>query len=227
MKNLTQRIIAVTLAAGLGMGLSACGGGGMSTENAVTYVQGIIDENYLGTCSDAFKKLVDVSDEDIQETYEDSIGVEVDYFLEFYEIEYPTDELRTEITDLYKEIYQSTKVEVVSAAKQDDGSYSVKLNVEPIDIVHLAEAEWDDTMAPFYEKYPSEVQDAMNQAEYEAMDQEWARMIVDLYQSKLPELGHLDSQAISVQLEKDDDGYYSITDEDFGRLDALIIDYNY
>lgn len=127
---------------------------------------------------------------------------------------------------MYAEIYKHAKFEVVSAAEQDDGSFSVKINVEPINIVQLVEADWEEVMDPFYEKYPMDVQNSMTDEEYQAMDEEWARMIVDLYLEKLPETSNLESQSTTVQLEKDTDGYYIITEDDFNRLDGMIIDYS-
>lgn len=228
MKKLTRRISALALALGLGLTLAACGGSGLSKFDAVAYVDGLLKETYLGEFDKGFMELVGITEAEAQDTYENCLEVETQHFMSeyMYAIEYPTDELIQEIQDMYAEIYSHAKFEVVSAAEQDDGSFSVKVNVEPIDIYQLAEADWETTMAPFFEKYPPEVQDNMTDAEYEAMDQEWARMIVDLYKEKLPETGNLPVQSIVVQLEKDEDGYYSITDQDFSNLDALIIDYS-
>ena len=83
-------------------------------------------------------------------------------------------------------------------------------------------------MQPFYDKYPMEVQQAMDVGDekYVAMDQEYAQMILDLYESVMPEIGNEEAQSLSVQIEKGEDGYYSLTDDDFNRIDSLIINYN-
>ena len=227
MKNI-KRMGLLALILALGMSLTACGGkSGLSKDEAMTYVTGIIEENYLGTASDEFKKLVDIDDDDVASTYEGSMDAEVEYFIYNYAIEYPTDEQQEEIKELYKEIYSHLKFEVVSAAEQDDGSFSVKVTIYPIDIAHLAEEELETALEPWYEKYPTEVQENMSEEEKMTADAEWARIIVDAFQSKLPEIGNLDAQSTTVQLEKDEDGYYSITDEDFYRMDAMVIDYPY
>ena len=127
---------------------------------------------------------------------------------------------------MYAEIYAHAWFEVVSAAEQDDGSFSVKVNVEPIDIVRLVDADWAETVQPFYDEYPYEVQSAMEEEAYRAMDAQWARLVVDLYQEKLSETGNLAAQTVTVQLERDRDGNYAITSEDLGRLDEAVIDYS-
>ena len=38
--------------------LSACGGGGLSAEDAAVYVQGLLDETYLGVFEEDYLKLV-------------------------------------------------------------------------------------------------------------------------------------------------------------------------
>lgn len=226
MKKLTKRLSALALAIGLGLSLTACGGGGLSKFDAVAYMDGLLKETYLGEFDKNYMELVGIDETEAQETYETSLEAETEFFLYFYDIEYPTDEMRQEIKDMYAEIYKHAKFEVVSAAEQDDGSFSVKINVEPINIVQLVEADWEEVMDPFYEKYPMDVQNSMTDEEYQAMDEEWARMIVDLYLEKLPETSNLESQSTTVQLEKDTDGYYIITEDDFNRLDGMIIDYS-
>lgn len=226
MKKLTKRLSALALAIGLGLSLTACGGGGLSKFDAVAYMDGLLKETYLGEFDKNYMELVGIDETEAQETYETSLEAETEFFLYFYDIEYPTDEMRQEIKDMYAEIYKHAKFEVVSAAEQDDGSFSVKINVEPINIVQLVEADWEEVMDPFYEKYTMDVQNSMTDEEYQAMDEEWARMIVDLYLEKLPETSNLESQSTTVQLEKDTDGYYIITEDDFNRLDGMIIDYS-
>ncbi len=223
-----KRVCALALALGLSVCLASCGEkSGLSKEDAAVYVQGVIEENYLGTCSKEYMDLVGIGYGDVDAAYEASIQAEVSYFIYNYSIEHPTDELREELTELYEDIYKQIKFEVVSAAEQDDGSFSVKVSVDPLNIAHLAEEKLDEALEPFYEKYTAADVENMSDEEYEAVDQEWAGIILDAFQTSLPEMGYLETQSVSVQLEKDEDGYYAITDDDFRRLDALVIDYPY
>ena len=215
----------LALAAALAVSLTACGGSGLSKDDAVTYVTGVIEENWLGDASEEFKKLVDKTDEEVRAAYEASMDSEAEYFISNYAVEYPTDALREELRELYKEICGHTKFEVVSAAGQDDGSFSVKVTVYPIDIAHLAEEELAAALEPWREKYPAEEQDGMSEEERKAADAERARIILDTFRSKLPETDNLYAKSTAVQLERNSDGYYAITSDDLSRLSAMIIDY--
>ena len=220
-----KRFAALALALGLTLTLGACKKSGLSTFDAKAYVEGLLKETYLGEFDEGYMTLVGITEEEAQATYENSLDVESNNFYYFYDIEYPAEEFHEKMMDLYKRIYAHAKFEVVSAAAQDDGSFSVKLSIEPINIVQLAEAKFEEAMQPFYDKYPMEVQQAMSDAEYEAMDQEYAQMILDLYESVMPEIGNEEAQSLVVQIEMDAEGYYSLNDPDFGRIDELIINY--
>lgn len=224
-----KQVFAALPAAVLALALCACAPGSghdVSKFDAVTYVDGLIRQNYLGEFDKQYLELVGITEAEAEATYENGIRMDADYFIYIYGIEYPTDELREELENLFKEIYSHTKYQVISAARQDDGSYSVKVEAEPIDIVQLAESQWDKTVKDFYEKYPVDKLNSMSDKDYEKADREWARLIVDLYRDKLEDVGNQNARSISIQLEPDKDGYYTISSGDFARLDDLIIDWS-
>lgn len=221
---------ALALALSLCAGLAACGGEtvetkGFTEHDAEVYVDGLITENYLGQAEEDYLELVNIHADDVESLYDSALDMDVEYFLYMYDIDYPTDELREEIKELYREIYSFTKYEVVSAAAQEDGSFSVKLNVYPIDTAQMVSEAMNDATEKFYEKYPQDQVNALRDSEYEALDKEWGRLILDLYQEALKETGNMTERSISVQVEQNSDGLYAINADDFSRLDALIIDY--
>lgn len=230
MRHNKTRETALALALGLCLTLAACGGEtgstkGFTTHDAEVYVDGLIKENYLGQAEPEYLELVGIQEEDVESLYENVLSMDVEYFLYMYDIDNPTDELREEIEKLYRDVYQYTKYEVVSAAQQEDGSFSVKLNIYPINIAQTVNEMMNDATKDFYEKYPQDQINAMRDKDYEKMDQEWARLILDLYQDALKEIGNMTEKSLSVQVEQNSEGLYTINSEDFSRLDALIIDY--
>ena len=167
-----------------------------------------------------------IHEDDVEKVYESALEMDVDYFFSLYDIDHPTDELREEVQELYKEIYTHIKYEIVSAAQQEDGSFSVKVDMYPIDIVQTVSEASDTALADFYEEYPVDKINAMNDREFEAMDREWSRLIVDLYQDTLKEIGNMTVRSLSVLIEENDEGRYVLKTEDFDRLSELVIDYS-
>lgn len=230
MKKYGKRGAALVLALVLSMGLTACQEGtgdtkGFTTHDAEVYVEGLIRENYMGKASEEYMELVDIHREDVETLYENALSMDVEYFCFMYDIDDPSDEIQEEIRELYRDIYENVKYELVSAAQQEDGSFSVKLNVYPIDIAQTVNETMNTATEEFYEKYPQEDINAMRDSEYAKVNEEWARLILDLYQDALKEIGNMAEKSISVQIEQNDDGLYVINSDDFARLDALIVDY--
>lgn len=218
--------LALTLTLALLLPLTACGGG-MNEDDAICYIQGTLDENYLGKADEEFLKLVDNTAEEIEEIYDESIATEAQFFLDsFVESELSQEEqdrLMEELTAMYRQIYAHSKYTVESASKMDDTTFSVKVTVEPIDIFHLVADELDNGAADeLNSRYP----DQMTDEEYLAYEVEWVELFMDLTYEKLPELGYLEPSSILVQVALGDDDYWSIPDDDFWAMDALIIDYN-
>ena len=227
MKKLIRRLGALALALGMGLTLAACGvRSGLSKRDAEIYVDGLLREIYLGEFDADYLRLVGLDEGEARKAYDSGLDTEAAFFMGLYDIEYPAEETRQEIRELYTQIYQHAKFEVVSAAEQDDGSFSVKVEVEPIDIVRLVDEDWAEGVQPFYEEYPREMQGALEDEAYRAMDARWAGLVLELYQEKLPQTGNLAKQTVTVQLERSRDGNYAMTSEDLGRLNESIIDYS-
>lgn len=64
----------------------------------------------------------------------------------------------------------------------------------------------------------------MTTEEYQAMDREYAQLVLDLYKDKLEETGNMTAKTVLVSVAKEG-GVYTISDDDFAKLDELIIDY--
>lgn len=231
MRENRKRGTALALALFLSLSLAACQENtadtkGFTTHDAEVYVEGIIQENYMGKASQEYMELVDTHKEDVEALYEDALNLDVEYFCFLYDIDDPDSETQDEIRELYREIYKHVKYELVSAAQQEDGSFSVKLNISPIDIAQTVLETEGTATKEFFEKYPQETLNTMRDSEYAKVEAEWARLILDLYQDALKEIGNMAEKSISVQVEQNSDGFYEINSEDFARLDALIVDYS-
>lgn len=221
--RLFKRIAAAVIAAALCVSLAACGGG---FEGVVkTLVQGNLDEIYLGQFNSDYMKLVNSDEADCEESYRTGLETEAEFFINYFEIEYPTDELVEEIVELYKQIYSHSKYTVNDPAKLDDNTYAVKVQISPIDIVQIVSDNWDEGMEPLYEKYADVDTNSMSEEEYVQFDADWAEAIINMFYDQLPNLGYMDEQSIAVQITKGSDGIWMIADNDLMAVDAAILYY--
>lgn len=216
----TKRFLALLLALVLMLSLAACGGG--FAEDVTLLVRGNLDELYLGSFDPDYMKLVGATEEECQASYEDGMGVEADFFAYYFGIEL-TEEQRNEVIEMYKEIYAKSSYTVSTAEKEDDNTYRVKVEIQPIDLFVLVDEVWDETVDNFNAGYKDVY--SMTDAEYEAYLQDAARMIIDLCKSLMPEMGNLDTKTVYVQVTKDSNDYWSITDDNMADLDEAIIAY--
>lgn len=224
-----KAIVTLLLLPALLLPLSACSGG-MSDQTAMTYIQGTLDQNYLGKADAAFMDIVDTDEEEVSETYEGSLETEAQFFLgSFVEStldQETTDRLTAELVEMYREVYAHSKYTVDSASRMDENTYSVKVTVEPIDIFHLVADDLDNgAMDELNSRYPESFESEAQYAQYEV---EWVERMIELVYENLPDLGYLDPTSTLVQVSWDEDeNLWGIPDDDFWSLDALIIDYNF
>lgn len=109
--------------------------------------------------------------------------------------------------------------------KLDDSTYAVKLAVAPINIIEQATENFDEDMADFYAKYENADIEAMTDEEYAQYDKDWARGILAMLYKALPGLEYREEQSIAIQVVKDSEGFWSISDSDLYTIDTLIIYY--
>lgn len=224
MNKSVKRIAAFVLTLVIAVSLTACGGG-VTADDAKMLVQGNLDELYLGKFDADYLKLVDSSEEESQQSYQDGLEVEAEVFAYYFDIENLTDELKAEIVDLYKDIYAQSKYTVGDASKLDESTYAVKVTVSPLDIFVLVNDAFDEALQPFYDKYASVDISAMSDDEYDAYDKEWAEAVINLCKEKLPEMGYLEERSLVIQVTLDEDDYWTMSGDDFYNLDEIIIEY--
>lgn len=176
--------------------LAGCGGG----FDADRYVLGVLNNIYLGDSTE-YREMVDITEEEAAEEYEQGIEIEADFFLQYYGIGEVSDEVYQQIVDMYKTIYQQSKFEVQEAVANGD-DYNVEVLISPIDVIVNSE---DDISAAV-----DEFVAAMDPADYpddRSMNDALAQLVVDVINENMPELGWQDQKSIIVKVEKDDAGY--------------------
>lgn len=220
-----KRLAAGVLAGCLVMGLSACGGGGLTEKDAETYVKGHLDAAYLGVYDKAYIDLVeDMTEDDAREMHEQNVADETEYyFLDFLEIEYPTDEIVERAEEVMEQIYARSKYTVGTGSRTKDGDFVVEVTVSPLDLYNLLT---DEDYADAWDAAAGDLDlDTVTEEEYAAADAAYARAMLDLVEEQLEDAAYGKDQIVMLQLKKDDDGYYALVETGMQKVDEVMLDY--
>lgn len=194
--------------------LAGCGGG----FDASGYVRGVLNNIYLGDSAE-YTKMVDITEEEAAEEYEQGIEVEADFFLQYYGIGEVSDDVYQQIVDMYKTIYQQSKFEVQEAVKNGD-DYNVEVLISPIDVIVNSEEDISAAVDEFVAAAdPADYPDDLS------INDALARIVVDVINGNMLELGWQDQKSIIVKVEKDDAGYYGLSSDAISQLDQDMIAY--
>ena len=243
MKKMTfpKRILSLSLAVLMTLGLTGCRGGDkISTDDAKKCVQVEMDTTYRGDFSGFVDFYSNVTTSDAKEQYDSKIESEAAYFMNLYGVPSPEDR-NTALTpsdlqlyrarELYKQIYSRADYTIVSSSKQDDGTFAVKVNVKPIDVIKLVDDNFDAAFEAFWTKFDAVDTESMSDDEFTSwytntFAGEYYDTLLDLLEEQIPNIGYSDEKNIVIQVQQSEDGSLFISNEDFSNLDWLIIDYN-
>lgn len=189
------------------------------------YLEGFLKATYLGEYDPDYLKLAGLTEKEAQRAYEKGLKDAANYFLAIYNVEYPNDEMREALTEIYAQVYAHLTFRVLSSAEAEDGGWGVYLSVEPLNIIRITDAALPAAMKDFYAKYPAEKQIQMTKKEYKAMDQEWGERLIDLFRQRAPLTRGLTAQTIYLQPQKNEKGFWTLDEESAKRLDETIIQY--
>lgn len=236
MKNVKRQAVVLLLILCTMLSLTACGGSN-EAEDVTTLVQGNIDVIYLGKYDSEYLDMVGATEKEAEQDYLDGLEVEAEYFANYWgiveasygESYFDLDEsFRNRIIEMYRKIYSNSKYEIQPATKQDDGSYTVKVLIEPIDIMEQAvEMYENDEYAPlndFWAKYEQVDFSTMSDEDYMAYTHEYGEVIVQMVEELIPNLGYKEQKSQVIQVEEID-GVKIINDDDWGIFDTYVIYY--
>ena len=200
-----------------------------------TFIEGNLNEVYLGKTNETYLKLSGSTVEESKQIYLDGMEVQAEYFAYYWGIIDPDygetyddleDELKQEILDLCKEIYGNAKFEVLSSTKQNDGNFAVKVTVEPVDIMELANNQFDsyEPLIAFFNTYTEDIVYEMTDEEYQVYTNDYGMLIVQLVKEQLPNLGYKETKTHLIQIALIDNQYI-VSQDDWDNLDANIVYY--
>lgn len=228
MTRTIHRLASVLMAAVLVFVLAACGD--VTPDQARTYIQGDLDACYLGRYNQDYLDLIGITAEEAEEqNYVWNTTAEAEILMDYFDI-YPTDASAERAVALIRDIYALSKYQVGAASKLDDGSYAVTVTVQPMDILvrYTSQNDAASLWAAALDRhgiYSQEALDAMSDADYEALEDDYAASVLDGIRALLPEMGYGPEQSVVLQLKLEDDTY-TLVETDWQHFDSMVIDYS-
>ena len=219
--SVAAAIVAVVSLTGCGKGFA----GDMTPELAVQLVQGNLDEMYMGKFDQEYLELVDMTQEEAQAAYTAGLETEADIFAYYFSIQEPDDELKAQIVDLFKEIYSRARYTVGQAKEIGENTYDVQVTVEPIDLIQQMSGLVSDALAPLIEKYGDINDPSMSQRDRQEYQKQWGETIIDLAKETLPQMDYMDQKLVTIQVVKNQDGVWSLSQEGFDDFDDSVVYY--
>lgn len=223
-----KRILAGGLAAAALLSLTACKS---TTKDATVFVKGELDCTYLGTYDKAYLDVVaDMTEDDAKEKYDYNVEAEASILMDYLDINTTNEAVTERAQKLISDIYSHAKYTVADAEQLKSGDIAVEVTVSPIEIIPLLSGEFvQDTWYNILEQNSIETQeqiDAMSDEAYDALEVEYANVILEELEGMMGQLSYGKDQVIMLQMKKDSDGYYSLVESGMQKLDEVMIDYS-
>ena len=206
-------------------------------ENTIAMIQGNLDAVYKGIVSDEYLELLtEGTKEDAEQAYLETMESEADFFAHYwglYDPEYGEsyedlpEDIRADVLELCKEVFAQTKYEVVESSSLSEGSYSVKVSIEPSYIMKQAEEMYDryDDLEAFFEEYKYVNVDNMSEGEYSLFMRTYAEIIIQMVRELIPDMKYQDAKTQLLQLDEGEDGLLVINDDDWTRINETLVYY--
>lgn len=232
-----KRLFALTVAALL-LFCSACSTtqAQINQYNATLYVQGVLDETYSGAVDSGYLKLMEMTEEDAQETFEKNLEAE---FSQRVAVRFQLDEtflkndLKADYLTLLEEVYAKARYTVRQATPLEQGRYCVEVSVTPVTFFAAAYSDGYAALRSGFEKeHPlpdEEAQADMTAAQLrranERFETQWAQEVYDYLYARLNAITTGEAVTKLVLVSPNGSGRYTLSSTDLQDIDDLILQY--
>lgn len=204
----------------LSVALSGCTGGNtVSARDGAIYVEGLLSASYLGQAEEDYLRMMDYTDKELRQVWDTSMETEAAFFFRYFGLESVPEASITAAAELYRGIYEKASFSVISAAKQTDGSISVKVELAPLNTIRLLLDQEKETLEHLKEIYPETAW--LGEADRAI----YAQALVEALGRVAPQTATLSTETHLVELTADSDGNYTLPQRYFQLLDGRMIEY--
>lgn len=197
------RLMAAAVAVVMCMGLAACG----KDFDATGYTKSVLDANYHGEYED-YAKFRDLSEKEAKAEIEDGMDAQVDSAFAGQSI---SDESKEKYKTAVIGIMKLSKYKVKEAKEQDDGSYIVPVEIEPVDAFSTA----NDVIEKITKKYSKKGKDLSDQNVL-------VDILVDALNRGIKKNTYGEAVTVEVKVAQDGEKAYGIGEDEVSALESAM-----
>jgi hypothetical protein len=189
------------------------------------------DMSAKGLGLDGLRKVGIMTEADAKEQYENNVKWEAEILVDnVLPLDMPTDAVYERAEEVIAKIYSYAKYTVADAEKLKSGDLAVEVTVSPIEIIPLLtddfmQQSWYDILDDNGIETQDQM-DALSDDEYQVLDEKYAMVLLDELERLIDDLTYGEDQVIMLQMKKDSDGYYTLVESGWQKLDEVMIDYS-
>ncbi|MGN1139570.1 MAG: hypothetical protein ACI4TF_00070 [Oliverpabstia sp.] len=187
--------------------------------NATDYASAYLNCYYKGDVT-AYSQLSGESEDTLLTSYNDYISSQLPSFLEQTQdtpgTELVSPQLYQDYTDLWKNIFDSTKYQVINAEQTDD-YYTITVETQQMELYTRMQEIIPDKIEQFYETNAFE-------SDNETTDDPYQQMMLDTYQDALQQITYAEPKTAAVSLVKTGQDTWEIPQTDLDTLNSMLID---
>lgn len=226
-KRAFRRLLCLLLCAAALFSLAACTSPleeSLWEIRAPVLVQGALDARCLGEFNENYLDLTGLTEDACRETYEAGLARRTDDFAQYFGITSLTDDLRSEVTALYRELLARAHYSVGGAVQIDETHYTVTVSVEPMDFFTPVLDGLDDAVADFRARWIDYVDvSRMTDQQYAAFELDWAQSVLAWCRQNLESTPYLPVQTVEIAVTQDGDGLWSADAGSMQAFDAAVL----
>lgn len=205
---------------------TACGGSSSKLDGMIysNYIEAIMDCNYHGELK-RYTEVIDATESEAKESYDATVEYYAYELMSYNGVayDYVSEDMLNKYIDLAREIMGKAKYTVNEATKVNE-EYQVKVEISPIDLNDITDADITARMEEYNKMLEGLDQNAVTEEQWAEYEEAYAQDIYDIIAGYVSKIGYKETVSKVVIITFDEEGRHGISDDDWYDLDDYVVD---